>query len=232
MSKIIIIFLCLFSFLISGQNLISEQNLALAAAKNEAKIKASLAKVQQYYANLQTLQADFKQILTHCESGRVEERKGKLSFATPLLIRWETLSPNPELLLVGKKEVWNYLPDEQVAWKLPLTILADAASIVRVLTGQIVIDREFITQDAGIKNNLQQLRLFPKEASPNFVEALIAIDQAGRITQVEVIDFYGNSNAVHLSSLKQNQKIADSVFQFVPPDDVDVEEHNELPSLF
>ena len=47
----------------------------------------------------------------------VQKRSGTIAFKRPLLVRWETSAPHAELLMVTDREIWNYLPDEELAYR-------------------------------------------------------------------------------------------------------------------
>ncbi len=88
---------------------------------------ADLASViQQRYETLKSFSAEFEQTLTHKESGSVERRQGSLLFQKPLLIRWQTAKPHEETLVVTAREIWDYLPDEEVAYRYPPSLVRDS----------------------------------------------------------------------------------------------------------
>lgn len=135
-------------------------------------------RIQQRYATLNSFSASFEQTLTHKESGSVEKRQGTLLFQKPLLIRWQTAKPHAETLVVTNKEIWDYLPDEEVAYRYPPSLAQDSRSIIQVITGQAVLTKDFEVKDEGLEQGLAKLRLYPKEPAPQMVEALIWVDPA------------------------------------------------------
>lgn len=195
-------------------------SLSAATAEN-----ALITKIQNAYSQIDSFEADFEQTLTHKESGSVEKRKGKLAFQKPLQIRWQTAKPHEETLVVNAREIWDYLPDEQVAYRYSPTLAQDSRSIIQVLTGQAKLNKDFDVKGAGSENGLNRLRLYPHEPSPQMVEATIWVDPAsGAIQRAKVIDFYGNSNDVAFRSFKPGARIAAAQFNFRPPKGIDVED--------
>lgn len=186
---------------------------------------ALIAKIQNAYSQINSFEADFEQKLTHKESGAVEKRKGKLAFQKPLLIRWQTQKPHEETLIVNSKEIWDYIPDEQVAYRYSPAVAQDSRSIIQVLTGQAKLSKDFDVKSAGNENGLTKLILYPHDPSPQMVEAAIWVDPAsGAIQRANVIDFYGNSNDVAFHSFKPGAKISKGQFSFKPPKGADVED--------
>ncbi|WP_297218327.1 outer-membrane lipoprotein carrier protein LolA [uncultured Desulfovibrio sp.] len=180
--------------------------------------------IKERYRTLESFSASFEQKLLHKESGNTETRTGTLRFKKPLLIRWETTSPSPELLVVTEKEIWDYLPDEEVAYRYSPDLVQDSRSIIQVLTGQSALDRDFDITEEGTENGLRKLHLYPKEPSTQMVEAFLWVDSSHLILRADIIDFYGNHNDVTFSAFKSNAGMPASTFRFTPPDGVDVED--------
>lgn len=186
---------------------------------------ALLAKIQNAYGQINSFEADFNQTLIHRESGSTEKRKGRLAFQKPLLIRWQTEKPHEETLVVNSKEIWDYLPDEEIAYRYSPALAQDSRSIIQVLTGQAKLNKDFDVKSDGNENGMAKLTLFPKDPSPQMVEATIWVDPAsGAIQRAKVTDFYGNSNDVAFQSFRPGAKIPASQFSFRPPKGIEVED--------
>lgn len=194
------------------------------AVSAQAASPALVNGIKERYKTLESFSADFAQRLTHKESGSTETRRGTLRFKKPLLIRWETTSPSPETLVVTDKEIWDYLPDEEVAYRYSPDLVQDSRSIIQVLTGQAALDRDFDITEEGTENGLRKLHLYPKEPSAQMVEAFLWVDSSHLILRADIIDFYGNHNDVTFSAFKSNAGMPAGTFRFTPPDGVDVED--------
>lgn len=212
------------------------RTLGLAAALLAAPAAASdvaplVNKLQSAYAAMHSFRAGFTQELTHQESASTETRRGTLLFRKPLLVRWETDSPNPELLLVGAKDIWNWLPDEELAYRYSLDLARDSLPIIMVVTGQSPLDRDFDVErlppeedDAG----LVHLLLYPREPSAQLTEAQVWIDPVtALIRRAQVMDFYGNTNLIRFDSLTPDAALKDADFTFTPPPGTEVEDHTD-----
>ncbi|WP_022655076.1 outer membrane lipoprotein chaperone LolA [uncultured Desulfovibrio sp.] len=181
--------------------------------------------IQQRYETLKSFSADFEQALTHKESGSVEQRRGSLLFQKPLLIRWQTARPHEETLVVTAKEIWDYLPDEEVAYRYPPSLVRDSRSIIQVITGQAALTKDFEVKPEGEEQGLAKLRLYPKEPAPQMVEALIWVEpSSGYIRRASIVDFYGNTNEVRFTSFKPDARLKPSDFSFTPPKGIEMED--------
>lgn len=183
-----------------------------------------VAQLKTTYAALQSFRASFEQTLTHQESGKKEVRKGTLLFRKPLSIRWETSEGTQELLVVTPSEIWDYIPDEEIAYRYPPDLVQDSRSIIQVLTGQAALDKDFDVTPEGRKGSFRVLRLYPKDPAPQMVEAQIYLDDKGYIQRADIVDFYGNHNDVRFTDFNANARVRDQDFRFTPPKGVEVED--------
>lgn len=195
----------------------------------QAAAAATLAEnIRQAYAGINSMRADFSQQLLHKESGAKERRGGTLSFKKPLLVRWETKKPAPELLIIGKTAIWNVFPDEEMAAKYAPELLDGSAGIVRVITGQARLDEDFDLEDEGREGNLLTVRLYPKEADPSLVEVLLWIEpESHLIKKARIYDFYGNENEIEFTRRETGVALSDALFLYTPPPDFVVEDHSK-----
>lgn len=188
-----------------------------------------VAEMQKVYEKMESFSGEFRQELKHVESGSTEKRTGKLLFQKPMLIRWETFAPFPELLVVNKEEVWDFLPDEELAYRYSPEVVQDSRSILQVVTGQARLDKDFDVKREKDKDNLAVLRLFPKEPTTQLVEAVLVVDPVTKLLRsAELIDFYGNTNLVVFTKLTPEiPKPSLAKFSFTPPKNITVEDLNE-----
>ncbi len=185
-------------------------------------------KVQETYAAIDSLRSEFSQVLLHKESGAEEHRSGVLEFKRPLLVCWATQKPSPELLVVGKKEIWNVFDDERSAYKYPLSMADDSRSIVRVVTGQASLTQNYDVESKGKENGLLKLDIYPHEPTQSMTEGTLWIDEvSGLIKRVRIVDFYGNTNDITLSNIELGVHLPDKTFTYTPPQNYTVEDRTK-----
>ncbi|WP_152512888.1 outer membrane lipoprotein chaperone LolA [Desulfovibrio sp. X2] len=200
--------------------------LAMAAPAGAASASAITADIQKQYESLKGFTADFKQMLKSAATGQVEEREGTISYKKPNLVRWETDTPEKELLLVGKKVVWNYVPSEKTASKSPLNAVFSSKTMIRFISGQANLDEDFVVEEQGTEAGLIKLALTPKKPEPNLVQAFLWVDpQSHMLRSVLIVDFYGNANKLGLDNIRINPGLSDSLFEFTPPKGVTVQDN-------
>ena len=205
----------------------------LGAVAAQAVAADDIAEVMRNrYASTQSFKAFFTQYLTHRESGQTEKREGELLFKKPFFISWTTKAPAAETLIVSDKEIWDYIPDEGIAYRYPRDLVEDSRSLIQVVTGQALLSKDFDVTDAGTEGKLRILQLYPKEPVPQLVEARLYVDPVkGYIQRAVITDFYGNANDVRFTSFIPDADISSSAFRFTPPKGVEVEDRVEKPAV-
>ena len=200
---------------------------ASAAAKTPQQWSTA---VQKRYAGFNSLQATFGQLITHGESGVSEERGGTISFRKPLLVRWATNPPAEELLVVTDKEIWQYIPDEELAYKYPLAAMDDKNAFLRVLFGLSSLADSFRITVLPGEDGFAKLQLDPHEPSMSLMQATIWLEEdSATIRRILIRDFYGNRNQVQLNGIKFNVAVPESDFTFTPPPRTEVEDQTVMP---
>ncbi len=207
--------------------------LSLAAAPDvrAADLFALTDKVQKQYKALSSFSADFVQMLTNATSKETEKRTGSLVFLQPALIRWETKTPEPELLVVGKDAVWNVFPAEKSAYRYAVEDVLGSKTMLRFLSGQGNLREDFHVQEQPDAPQGQvKLKLVPREAEPSLVLAYAWVDSStSLLRRISIEDFYGNVNDLTLENLKQNVSVSKDIFQYTPPQGYSIFDNTGTP---
>lgn len=176
------------------------------------------AHMQQQYEALTSFTADFVQTLTNAQTGEKEVRKGTIAFRQPALVRWDTVSPEKQLLVVGDKAVWDYYVDEKAAYKYPTTDVLSSKTMLRFISGKARLEQDFYVTEHPEKDGLLEMELVPKEAEPGLVQATVWVTPGTyMLYRVLLVDFYGNQNDLSLDNLVLNPDLPRQGFEFSPP---------------
>ena len=151
-----------------------------------------------------------------------------IAFKKPTLVRWETVKPEKELLVVGKDAVWDYFEEDKEAYRYSVKEIISSKTMLRFLTGQANLTEDFIvapSKDAPGPNQAV-LDLAPREPEPGLVMARIWVDLAtDLIARIRIQDFYANTNDLTLTNLAVNPKLGDALFVFTAPKDAKVRDN-------
>ena len=170
--------------------------------------------------DISTLSADILQLIVESDGGILEETKIQMRFKKPNRFYWETIDPFPELLVTNGALLWNYQPDlEQVTiedWNSD-----DSELAAQLLNGKTdnLSDEYYI-----VVINSEETKSF--ELSPKMNDNIY---NAVSITFInEILDMIhldgknGEQTVWQFNNLVMNSPIAESLFEFIVPDDIDV----------
>ncbi len=202
---------------------ISNGHAAATEAANASSLKQVMHTMQDRYDVMQSLTASFHQELRHRDSGANQVNEGLLQWRKPLLVRWEVIGMNAELFIVEPNSIWNYFPDEELAYRYPLDLVENSMAIINVVTGQSQLEEDFSVVDEGLEQledgrTVARLHLYPHEPAQNFTEAILWLDMKSYlIERILIYDFYGNENDVTFSQLTPDAPVSDAAITFAPP---------------
>ena len=165
----------------------------------------------------------FLQKLTNASSREVQERLGNIVFVRPRFIRWETTSPENELLIIGKDTVWEYFPEEETVYRYSVEQVLDSKTMIRFLSGEANLKDDFTIRDMGMDGDLHRLKLIPKEPEPSLVEGEVWVRPGqDMLERIRLVDFFGNVNELELSGLEIDVPVDVKEFTLEPPEGTDV----------
>ncbi len=182
--------------------------------------------IQKRYQSIQSLKTDFVQELTNASSGEKELHYGTIHYLQPGFIRWEEKKPGKELLIVDQQVVWDYFPEEGVAYKYGLEEKFESKTMLRFITGDVDLAKDYSLIDQGKDQGWKKIKLIPKKPEPSLVLAYIWVDeQENLLRQILLVDFFGNGNQLTFSDFLLNISLAKSLFRFRPPEGVMVRDN-------
>jgi len=174
--------------------------------------------IQKRYDTLQSFRGYFLQKLTNASSREVQERLGTITFVRPRFIRWETTSPEQELLIIGKDTVWEYFPEEETVYRYSVEQVLSSKTMIRFLSGEANLKEDFTVKDLGMDGEYRHLKLVPKEPEPNLVEGEVWVRPGqDMLEKIKLVDFFGNVNELELTGLELDVPVDPKEFTLVPP---------------
>ncbi len=193
---------------------------------------ALIDEIQKKYKETQTFKADFVQELYHKESQHTQKKSGIFSYQQESNIRFDGIKPYEELLVINAREIWNYIPDEEIAYKYNASLLANSNNIFSVITGKSALNNDFeveFKEDVLLNGKkMHFLLLYPNGPTLELTQAELHIDPRTKlIVQAKVIDFYGNTNTLTFNNIQTNIKLSSTLFSFTPPKGIDIEDNSK-----
>jgi outer membrane lipoprotein carrier protein len=175
-----------------------------------------------FLAQLESLQADFRQVLLNDAGQAEEESSGRVYLSRPGRFRWDYLEPHPQLIVADGQQVWLYDEDlSQVTVRKQASTLADTPAALLTSTAPVEDNFKVVElDDRG--DGSTWLSLTPKSSANNFDSISIAFSSTGQLQTMELNDSFGQTTRLEFSAIERNPTLDPALFQFTPPSGVDV----------
>jgi outer membrane lipoprotein carrier protein len=194
--------------------------LSLLAPVAAVRADAGRAALDRFADGLVALEGRFEQQVFNGDGSLRETAAGTVALQAPRLFRWHYLTPYEQLVVADGSHVWLHDVDlEQVTVRRQAD--QEAESPLVVLTDPASLDRRYRVEEAGRRDGLDWLALFPLEEDAGFREARLAIDADG-LQRMELEDSLGGRTEIRFSQWRRNPPMDVARFRFQPPEGVDL----------
>lgn len=176
-------------------------------------------RLDDFFANVNLMQADFHQSLWDARGKMVKEAQGTLLMQRPGKFRWDYVTPFKQLIVADGKKIWIYDSElEQVTVKPIDAALGDTPALL--LSGGQPLDRNFVLTDMGESKGLEWVELEPKETDGSFERVRLGFGEDLEV--MELLDNFGQTTKMNFINLRRDPKVDADLFRFTPPKGVDV----------
>jgi len=188
------------------------------AATNEPKSGAD--SLRQFFREVNSFSARFKQIVLDESLKPVQESSGTLWIERPNKFRWDYDKPYKQQIVADGKRLWVYDEGLQQASVRDLTGgLTDTPAMLLAGNGQL--QDNFTIQSLDAQDKLTWVQLKPRSKDSGYDDIRIGFAQ-GKLRVIEMVDGFGHTTRVTLESPRENVHIESDRFNFKPPEGVDV----------
>lgn len=176
--------------------------------------------LQAFLAASKSLTADFKQVLLNEAGNPVRTSYGVFYLQRPGKFRWNYEKPFKQEIVSDSGKVWFYDTDlEQVTIKKLDESLGSTPALL--LSGDISLEDNFRMEAQGVDGDMQWIKLLPKSEETSFKYILIGLTK-GALGGMELSDNFGQLTRIYFSNVILNPPLKQTLFQFKPPQGVDV----------
>ena len=194
-----------------------------AAPRKTPPVPELILQVEKKYADAGTLVANFSQVNTSGALGTKKTSTGRLFVKRPDKVRWETLSPDPNILVSNGKKFWFYTPPFDASEHGQL--IERRSSEVQSLLATALLSGNFSSQkNLTVKKlSLSKFAVTPRAgAGGGLNKALVQLDPDKKVILRVILDQAGgNKSEVELFDVKLGDPLADAVFEFKAPPNTD-----------
>jgi outer membrane lipoprotein carrier protein len=178
------------------------------------------AYMTNFFADLHTLQADFRQEVTDGNNILLQSSEGHMWIKRPGRFRWDYESPYRQQLVADGKHLWSYDEDlEQVTVQKAADVLTSTPAML--LSGEQPLGNVFNIEKVTAVDNEQHVVLVPKSDDSN-VNRILLVFSGKVLLRIKADDNFGNATVFSFTDFDRNPALDDAVFVFTPPAGADV----------
>jgi outer membrane lipoprotein carrier protein len=181
----------------------------------------AVSRVDSYLATVNTLSADFSQVVRNRDGQIVDRASGKLSLSRPDRFRWDYQKPYLQTIVADGKQLWLYDSDlEQVTVRALEQGLGSTPAML--LSGSGKVGDAFASAAVQRQGDWTWYRLAPKQQGSDFEQVSLAFDRKGELAAMELRDKLGQTTVIEFGALRRNVALDQRLFRFEPPPGADV----------
>lgn len=176
--------------------------------------------LNDFSGDLESLQVQFTQVVKSQDGSIQDQTGGYATLQNPDRLYWVYEGDFPETIVADGNTVWIY--DEALD---QVTVRPQSASIsdtpLMILTDISQLDETFLVTELGDFESMQLLELRSRDEESEFERIIIGLDVEG-IKMMVMEDAYGQRTEIRFSDIVKNAEIDTGLFNFTPPEGVDV----------
>jgi outer membrane lipoprotein carrier protein len=177
-------------------------------------------RVSDYFAGLETIQADFEQTVVDSHGDLVQDSGGRVWMQRPGRFRWDYRTPYRQLIVADGERLWTYDEDlEQATVKKMDAALSSTPAML--LSGYRPLAEVMDWQPDEDDDRFDWFRLKPR-ADDAAVETVRIAFENERLAMIEVVDGFGNHTRIRFSAMQRNQELDSGLFQLQLPPGTDI----------
>lgn len=170
---------------------------------------------------IRSMSAAFKQVI-HAKNRQISSSQGSMALLRPGRFRWQTNAPLEQLVLADGQHLWVYDVDlEQVTVRKQGKSLGGTAALFLSQNDEALRHDFSVSSYTAEGKDYFDLQAKSKQASFQRVKLLFIESE---LRMIELFDPMGQRTEVRFSHVKNNTRLAASLFQFKRPNGVDVVE--------
>ena len=186
--------------------------------------------IQKNYELVLTLKANFEQKAFVKMLNRTEITRGTVQIKKPGKMKWVYSSPDPQVLISDQKNLWLYAPEEEEVTKIPIESVYSSNTPALFLAGQGILTDIFNVVQVLTEKDKFVAVFTPKEVENSLSRLVLRANKNNyQITGATVYDKLGNKTSIKFRSIRINEKIPESVFNFEVPAGVEIQDFTPSP---
>lgn len=178
------------------------------------------AELQHYLNSLQQFQAQFQQQVIDEQGEVIQQASGSMAVARPNRFHWQVEVPDEELMVADGEALWIYNPFLEQVTVLDLQQALAQSPFMLLMSDQASVWQQYQISKIATGFSIKPL-------TPQLVSEIQVQLEGEQISQLILLDSQGKTSQFSLSQFDAKTDLAESLFQFTPPTDVDLDDQRE-----
>lgn len=196
--------------------------LTQVAVAGEHPEDVATARLIKYLSAMDSMSATFHQYVEDAKKARLQDVTGKIWVKRPGKFRWDTNEPYPQSIITNGDLLWIYDVDlEQITQKKLDHQVGNTPALLLSGNPQTILQNFQISAYEYEETGEWRFDLTPKPEDALF-ELLRVHFIKGTIRDMYLRDSLGQTTRIEFQSPKINDDVDDKLFEFDPPEGVDV----------
>lgn len=176
--------------------------------------------LENFLANTRTLEAEFQQTLRTHEGEVLQQTEGTFYLNRPGKFRWNYRSPYEQVIVSDGERIWIYdvelrqVTVQKQSAGLPTTPMA-------LLENSLKLHQSFDVTPLDEHDGIYRLKMVSKTKESDFGEIVVGLDNKG-LRFLQLHDQFEQVTDIVFSDVTTNVKLEKEIFEFIPPEGVDV----------
>jgi outer membrane lipoprotein carrier protein len=195
--------------------------IVVAVASPHAVVAATV--LDAYLEDLGSLRTGFTQVVVDAKGQELERGEGTLLVRRPGRFRWEYTpeGAGPQLLVADGANLWFYDRDLQQATVKPAAAALGATPVMLLSGTPAEMRAAFTIGEAGSHDDLQWVRVTPRNSSAEFSSAELGF-RGAQLARLVIHDRLNQTDTLDFRHSERGARIADAELRFKPPPGVDL----------
>jgi len=166
------------------------------------------------------MSADFKQTLRTDGNDVLQASKGHFYLHRPDKFRWNYAAPYQQEIVSNGKLLWVYDVDlQQVTVQEQST--STSSTPMALMQGKVKLQQAYDVTELDYRDGIYRLKLTSKSKDVDFSEVIVGVDEEG-LRFIQLRDQFEQMTDIVFGPLDLDKVTDDALFEFTPPEGVDV----------
>lgn len=189
-------------------------------AGEKGEISTGEVYLERFLEKTKTLESHFQQTLRTHDGEILQQTEGQFYLSRPGKFRWNYVSPYEQVIVSDGKRIWIYDVELQ-----QVTVQKQSAGLpstpMALLDSSLKLHQSFNITPLDERDGVYRLKMVSKTNESDFGEIIVGLDANGLLF-MQLHDQFEQVTDIIFSDTKTNLKLAKEIFEFIPPEGVDV----------